>query len=58
MYRSVLFLPYILAVPIVGIVASYIFQLNGALNSILRAVGLDGLAIDWLGSERCRCSPS
>jgi len=51
-YRSVLFLPYILAVPIVGIVASYIFQLNGALNSILRAVGLDGLALDWLGSER------
>jgi ABC-type sugar transport system permease subunit len=50
-YRSVLFLPYILAVPIVGIVASYIFALNGALNSILRAVGLEGLALDWLGSE-------
>ena len=28
-YRSVLFIPYILAVPIVGIVASYIFALNG-----------------------------
>ena len=51
-YRSVLFMPYILAVPIVGIVASYIFSLNGVLNSILRAVGLDGLALDWLGSER------
>jgi raffinose/stachyose/melibiose transport system permease protein len=50
-YRSVLFMPYILAVPIVGIVASYIFELNGALNSILRAVGLNGLALDWLGSE-------
>ena len=50
--RSVLFMPYILAVPIVGIVASYIFSLNGVLNSILRAVGLDGLALDWLGSER------
>jgi raffinose/stachyose/melibiose transport system permease protein len=50
-YRSVLFLPYILAVPIVGIVASYIFALNGALNSILRAAGLEGLALDWLGSE-------
>jgi ABC-type sugar transport system permease subunit len=50
-YRSVLFVPYILAVPIVGIVASYIFALNGALNSILRATGLDGLALDWLGSE-------
>ena len=51
-YRSVLFLPYILAVPIVGIVASYLFELNGALNSILRAVHLNGLALDWLGSER------
>jgi ABC-type sugar transport system permease subunit len=50
-YRSVLFLPYILAVPIVGIVASYIFELNGALNSILRGVHLNGLALDWLGSE-------
>jgi ABC-type sugar transport system permease subunit len=50
-YRSVLFLPYILAVPIVGIVASYIFALNGALNSLLRASGLEGLALDWLGSE-------
>jgi ABC-type sugar transport system permease subunit len=51
-YRSVLFLPYILAVPIVGIVASYIFGLNGAFNSILRAVHLNGLALDWLGSEK------
>src|SRR5712691_5373562 len=51
-YRSVLFMPYILAVPIVGIVASYIFELHGALNSILRAVHLDGLALDWLGSEK------
>lgn len=52
LYRSILFLPYVLAVPIVGIVASYIFSLNGVLNSILRAIGLDGLALDWLGSER------
>jgi ABC-type sugar transport system permease subunit len=51
-YRSVLFLPYILAVPIVGIVASYIFALNGGLNSMLRAVHLNTLALDWLGSER------
>ena len=35
-YRSVLFMPYILAVPIVGIVASYMFQLNGVVNELLR----------------------
>jgi ABC-type sugar transport system permease subunit len=51
-YRSVLFMPYILAVPIVGIIASYLFSLNGAINSILRGVGLNALALDWLGSER------
>src|SRR5947208_4354597 len=51
-YRSVLFMPYILAVPIVGIVASYIFALHGALNSILRGLHLNGLALDRLRSER------
>ena len=50
-YRSVLFLPYILAVPIVGIVASYIFTLNGVVNSLLAKVGLKALVIDWIGSE-------
>ena len=34
-YRSVFFFPYILAVPIVGIVASYMFTLNGVVNSLL-----------------------
>ena len=46
-----LFLPYILAVPIVGIVASYMFQLHGAVNDLLATVGLEPLAIDWIGSE-------
>jgi ABC-type sugar transport system permease subunit len=45
-------MPYILAVPIVGIIASYLFSLNGGVNSLLRAVGLDAAALDWLGSER------
>lgn len=49
-YRSVFFFPYILAVPIVGIVASYMFQLNGVVNSILRGIGLGGP--NWIGSER------
>jgi ABC-type sugar transport system permease subunit len=48
-YRSVLFFPYILAIPIVGIVASYIFTLNGVVNSLLGAVGIDGP--DWLGDS-------
>jgi ABC-type sugar transport system permease subunit len=51
-YRSILFMPYILAIPVVGIVFSYFFQLNGILNTFLRAAGLEVLAADWLGSSR------
>ncbi|MBI1880383.1 MAG: sugar ABC transporter permease [Chloroflexi bacterium] len=51
LYRTALFVPYILAVPIVGIVFSYVFQLNGVLNTILRAAGLEAIALDWLGSS-------
>jgi ABC-type sugar transport system permease subunit len=50
-YRSVLFLPYILAIPVVGIIFSYVFQLNGVLNEILRGLGFDALALDWIGDE-------
>jgi ABC-type sugar transport system permease subunit len=51
-YRTSLFVPYILAVPVVGTVFSYVFQLNGVLNESLRAVGLSALALDWIGSSR------
>src|SRR4051794_22107476 len=51
-YRSALFLPYVIAVPVFGTVAAYMFQLDGAVNAFLHRVGLDALAIDWLGSER------
>jgi ABC-type sugar transport system permease subunit len=50
-YRSVVFLPFILAVPVVGIIFTYILQLNGVLNEALRGIGLGGLALDWLGDE-------
>lgn len=52
LYRTALFLPYILAVPIVGIVLSYVFQKNGVLNELLRALGLEAFALDWLGNSR------
>ncbi len=48
-YRTILFIPFILAIPIVGTVFSNILQLNGALNVALRSVGLDGAALDWIG---------
>jgi ABC-type sugar transport system permease subunit len=51
-YRTLLFVPYILAVPVVGTVFSYVFQRNGALNESLRVLGLSGWALDWIGSSR------
>jgi ABC-type sugar transport system permease subunit len=51
-FRTILFLPYILAIPVVGIVGSFLFQLHGPVNQALEALGLDRLAIDWLGQER------
>lgn len=50
-YRFLIFLPYILPIPVVGAVFSYLLQYNGSLNTFLRAVGLDMLAIDWLGNR-------
>lgn len=51
-YRTIFYMPYLLAIPVVGIVFSYIFQLNGILNQLLGAVGLDFLKADWLGSPK------
>ena len=50
-YRSLVFIPYVLAIPVVGIVFSYILQANGVFNQILRSIGLDSLAREWLGSS-------
>ena len=48
-YRVVIFIPFILAIPIVATVFKQLLQLNGALNVTLRSAGLDALALDWLG---------
>ncbi|MGQ9501377.1 MAG: carbohydrate ABC transporter permease [Anaerolineae bacterium] len=51
-YRTTLFAPFIIAIPVIGIVFSNMLSLNGAVNELLRAVGLDFLALDWLGSAQ------
>jgi ABC-type sugar transport system permease subunit len=51
-YRSTLFLPYLLPITVVGLIFSYIFQLSGVLNDLLIAMGLERFALDWLGSTR------
>lgn len=49
-YRSLAFVPYILAVPVVGVVFSYILERDGALNQVLSSLGLSFLKHDWLGN--------
>jgi ABC-type sugar transport system permease subunit len=48
-HRAAIFLPYILPIPVVAVIFGQILQLNGVLNRGLRSLGLDVLAIDWLG---------
>jgi len=51
LYRVILFLPYILAIPIIAVVMKKIFQFNGPFNEALRWAGMDFLALDWIGSS-------
>lgn len=45
-------MPYILPIPVVGIIFGYMFTLHGVVNSLFKTFGLDFLAIDWLGDPR------
>jgi ABC-type sugar transport system permease subunit len=49
-YRAIIFMPYILAIPVVGMTFVYLLGLNGIVNTLLRQVGLTFLSQDWLGS--------
>jgi ABC-type sugar transport system permease subunit len=48
-HRAVVFLPYVLPIPVVAVVFGQILQLNGLLNRGLHGLGLGGVAFDWLG---------
>ena len=51
-YRIVYFLPQVLSVAIIGVLFKYVFaptEAGGVLNSLLRGIGLDSLAVPWLG---------
>jgi ABC-type sugar transport system permease subunit len=49
-YRGIVFMPYILAIPVVGTTFVYLLGLNGIFNTLLRDAGLSVLAQDWIGS--------
>jgi raffinose/stachyose/melibiose transport system permease protein len=47
--RTVLFLPQILPLVVVGVVWSYLYGENGPVNQTLRTIGLGGSTRAWLG---------
>lgn len=50
--RAGYYFPQILPIAVAGVVWGWILNpQDGALNSVLRTVGLDGLAQNWLGSQ-------
>ncbi|CAL9619864.1 carbohydrate ABC transporter permease [Streptomyces albus] len=51
-FRTVLFLPQVLAMVVVGVAWRSILAPDGLLNDALRTVGLDGLTRSWLGDDR------
>jgi ABC-type sugar transport system permease subunit len=51
-YRGIVFMPYILAIPVVGTTFVYLLGLNGIFNTLLRGIGLSFLAQDWIGSAK------
>ncbi|SNY53471.1 carbohydrate ABC transporter permease [Paractinoplanes atraurantiacus] len=46
--RVLIFVPYVIAEVIAGTAWALILQTNGAFNDVLRSIGLDALAADWL----------
>jgi ABC-type sugar transport system permease subunit len=49
-FRSLYYFPQIISAVIIGYLFRTFFALDGPLNRMLAAVGLTGLAIEWLGS--------
>jgi raffinose/stachyose/melibiose transport system permease protein len=49
-FRTLFFLPQVIAMVVVATAWRGIYAFNGPLNTLLRAIGLDAAAGDWLGS--------
>lgn len=51
-FRISLFLPAIISPVVLGTYFGKVFQFEGVLNSMLSAIGLGSLRMDWLGDQR------
>ncbi|AEV86981.1 sugar ABC transporter permease [Actinoplanes sp. SE50] len=50
--RVLIFVPYVIAEVIVGTAWGLLLQSEGAVNGVLRSIGLGGLAADWLSDPK------
>ncbi|MFB9332186.1 carbohydrate ABC transporter permease [Actinoplanes octamycinicus] len=50
--RVLIFVPYVIAEVIVGTAWALLLQTNGAVNDVLRSIGLTWLAQDWLANPK------
>ena len=48
-FRTVVFLPQVLAAVVIGVAWQWMYDPKGPINAVLSAVGLDGLTHAWLG---------
>ena len=49
-YRTLIYMPSILAVPTVGLAFVYLLGLNGIINTLLRHIGLGFITQEWIGN--------
>jgi raffinose/stachyose/melibiose transport system permease protein len=47
--RTILFLPYVIALVAAGIIWGWLFSLSGLVNQLLRVIGLGSITRAWLG---------
>ncbi|UCF98179.1 MAG: sugar ABC transporter permease [Spirochaetaceae bacterium] len=50
-YRAVIYTPQIISAVIIGFLFKIFFGFNGPFNSVLRAIGLEKIAIEWFGNS-------
>jgi ABC-type sugar transport system permease subunit len=50
-FQAIILLPYVLSIPVAGLVMRVLLRGDGALNSVLDLVGLDSFTHNWLGSS-------
>lgn len=50
-FRTLYYLPQIISSVIVGFLFTMLFGYYGPINTLLRSIGLDSLAVEWLGNR-------